>query len=92
MKRKVLPNWIEKRYKLLWQAKAENKFSFDDAVKICKPDKKPIVSIALSEMRRAGWLSVEINKEDTRKKFYTLVPIDEYVKLRVSNIELLTKG
>ena len=92
MKRKTLPNWIEKRYALLWKAEGDKKFSFDDAVKVCKDDKKPIVSIALSEMRRAGWLSAETNDKDTRKRFYTLVPIEEYVRLKVSNIEMLTKG
>lgn len=91
MKRKILPNWIEKRYALLWKAKGIKKFSFDDAVEICKTDKKPIVSIALSEMRRSGWLTAETNEKDTRKRFYTLVPIEEYVKMKVSDIELLTK-
>jgi len=91
MERKTLPNWIEKRYVLLWKAKADKKFGFEDAVRICKDDKKPIVSIALSEMRRAGWLSVETNEEDTRKRFYTLVPIAEYVEMKVSHIHILTK-
>jgi predicted transcriptional regulator len=91
MIRKKLPNWIEKRYALLWKGKADKRFSFDDAVELLSNDKKPIVSIALSEMRRAGWLKVETNEKDTRKRFYRLVSIDEYVKMIVSQIETLKK-
>ena len=94
MVKKPLPNWIEMRYAVLWKAKGEEKFSFDDAFELLKKkkkDKKPIVSIALSEMRRAGWLSVEANKADTRKRFYKLVPIDDYIKMKVSQIHILKK-
>lgn len=94
MAKKTLPNWIEMRYAILWKAKGEEKFNFDEAfdlLKKDKKDKKPIVSIALSEMRRAGWLSVETNKKDTRKRFYKLVPLDDYIQMKVSQIEILKK-
>ncbi len=87
--RKTLPKWIEKRYAMLWKAKATKKFGFEDAVEILSTDKKPIVSIALSEMRRSGWLSVETNDKDTRKRFYKLIPIEEYIKMKVKDIEIL---
>ena len=88
---KTVPNWIEQRYALLWKDKAGRKFDFDDATKILSGDRKSIVSIALSELRRAGWLTVETNEKDTRKRFYKLVPIDEYIKMKVKAIEVLKK-
>ena len=88
---KTVPNWIEQRYALLWKDKAGKKFDFDDAAKILHDDQKSIVSIALSELRRAGWLTVETNEKDTRKRFYKLVPIDEYIKMKVKAIEVLKK-
>ena len=90
MIRKPLPNWIELRYAMLWKQKGNKRFSFEEAVKLTK-DKKPIVSIALSEMRRAGWLKVETNEKDTRKRFYTLVPLEEYITMKISKIETLKR-
>lgn len=91
MATKPVPNWIEQRYALLWKEKAGRKFGFDDAAKILSQDKKPIVSIVLSELRRAGWLKVETNEDDTRKRFYKLVPIDEYIEMKIKVLETLKK-
>lgn len=87
---KTVPNWIEKRYAILWREKGDKKFDFKDAIEVTK-DKKPIASIVLSELRRAGWLKVEINEKDTCKKFYKLVPIDNYIKMKVKDLEILKK-
>ena len=89
--RKELPNWIEKRYAMLWKGIADKQFDFDEAQKLLSSDKKAIVSIVLSEMRRAGWLTVETNNKDTRKRFYQLSPINEYIRMKVKDIEMLSK-
>ena len=44
------------------------------------PDDGRMVSVILSEMRKAGWLEVRLDPEDARKRLYKLKAPDEVVK------------
>ena len=76
----LLPKWIMKRYLLLWSELKDREFSFDDAERIlskmAKPDSKKVVGLFLSELRKAGWVKVELNQDDTRKRVYRLKPYE----------------
>lgn len=76
----LLPKWIMKRYLLLWDEFKDREFAFDDALnclgKMAKPDNKKVVGLFLSELRKAGWVKVELNQVDTRKRVYRLKPYE----------------
>jgi hypothetical protein len=60
-----------KRYSLLWNEKQGKPFDYDEARKILHISAS-LTSVILSELRKAEWLSVEIDPEDTRKRIYVL--------------------
>ena len=68
---KPIPKWLQIRYsKLLIIGNKE--FDFDKANRILK-DKERIVSIVLSELKKAGWLEItRLDPKDSRKRFYKL--------------------
>jgi len=84
IKQQLLPKWIMKRYLLLWKELKDKKFDFDTALKVLKklerPDDKKIVALFLSQLRKAGWVTVELNPADNRKRFYQLKAYEDVFK------------
>ena len=76
----LLSKWIMKRYLVLWRNVGSAEFDFDRALqvlqKLQKPDDKGVVGLFLSELRKAGWLDVKFDPEDTRKRIYRLKPYE----------------
>ncbi|MDD3818248.1 MAG: class I SAM-dependent DNA methyltransferase, partial [Actinomycetota bacterium] len=74
----MLPDWIDKRYEILWKSFQSNPFRLEDAVKELGKgtdgikDEKDEVIVVLSELRKEGILSVEFDPEDARKRIYRL--------------------
>lgn len=84
-----LPNWLETRYRILWDSFGDSEFSFDDAVEVLEKknkDKKDEVSVFLSELRKAGWLLTELDPSDARKRIYQLKSRKDMIR-RVLSIE-----
>lgn len=73
-----LPKWLMQSYAELWIAFKSKEFEHDDASKIIK--KKSLVSPILSELKRAGWLTIKLHPVDSRKRIYQLKSPDEAVK------------
>jgi hypothetical protein len=75
-----------KRYLLLLDAVKTETFDFATAEKILTKvgDNKRMVGLFLSELRKAGWLKVELDKKDARKRVYALreysIIFNNYVK------------
>ena len=70
-----LPDWLDKRYEVLWEAFGDGDFRFSDAVRVLGEkleDNEERVAAVLSELRRRGWLRVSLDSEDARKKIYRL--------------------
>jgi type I restriction enzyme M protein len=100
----MLPTWLDKRYRTLWEAFHESSFRFEDASKILKEKMQggeEQVNVILSELRKGGWLEVEFNREDARKRIYKLKSIEEIVsetlaigkgQLTRGDLESLLKG
>ncbi len=78
----MLPTWLEKRYRVLWEASHESPFRFEDAAKILKEkihDSEEQINVILSELRKKGWLEVEFDPEDARKRIYKLKSNEEII-------------
>lgn len=65
-----LPKWIMHRYAILYRSFKQNPFNHDQAAKALKKDR--MLSIALSQLRQNGWLGVQLDQNDARKRIYTL--------------------
>ena len=76
----LLPKWITKRYILLWRKFGNDSFSYEDAKKLLKEKDERMISIALSALKRAGWVEVTKNPDDKRKGLYKLKYPDEVFK------------
>lgn len=73
---KMLAKWLNRRYLVMAKHYGTKKFGFDDASKFLKRnfnDSDQIVSLVLSEFKKAGWINIEIDPEDSRKRIYSLV-------------------
>lgn len=72
-----IPKWVWMRYAKLWQ-KFENKpFTFEQAQKELKYLDRNAISVLFNELKTAGWIAVDLDKEDSRKRIYTLInPIE----------------
>lgn len=91
-----LPDWLERRYKLLWDTFGDKTFRFEDAAKVLMDknrDPWEQVPNFLSELKKAGWVFVESDAKDARLKVYRLKSREEAVK-EVLSIEkkTLTRG
>ncbi len=78
-----LPGWLERRYEILVGAFGDGTFRFEDAVKVLgekNKDRWEEIPVFLSELRKAGWLLVESDPADNRKKLYKLKSRVESVK------------
>ena len=74
-----LPKWIQTRYALLWNRFKEKSFSHEDATNFIK-EKKEVISVFLSDLKKAGWLDIKLDQNDSRKRMYKLKSPDEAIK------------
>ena len=74
-----LPKWLMQRYSLLWVKFKDEEFNHEQATKTL-PDDGRMVSVILSEMRKAGWLEMRLDPEDARRRLYKLKSPEEVVK------------
>ncbi len=75
-----VPKWIQIRYAKLWNKHYGKEISYADIEKILKVDGKNTISVFLNELRTAGWLTIELDQKDTRKRNYVLKSPDTIVK------------
>jgi len=100
----MLPTWLEKRYRALWEGFHESAFRFEDASKILKEkmhDGEEQANVILSELRKKGWIGVEFDPTDARKRVYKLKSSEEMIsetlaifksQLTRGDLESLLKG
>ena len=67
---KHLPEWIMKRYAKLWHRFRDREFTKEQASDVLKSDKS--LAVFLSDLRKAGWVSIKLNEGDARKTIYKL--------------------
>lgn len=81
---KPLPRWLQKRYAILWDRLREKPFDSESAKKILK-DTDGSLNVAFSELRKLGWLKVEFDPTDARKRIYRLEPLKKAFKELAKN-------
>ena len=79
MAKESAPAWLVKRYMKLWERFEDNDFSFEEAQKTLKEDNK-FLSVVLSDIKKEGWLTLELDPEDARKRLYKLLSLEEVMK------------
>lgn len=91
-----LPKWLEKRYDILLDKFGTATFRMEDAAKVLEEnikDSRDQINVILSELRKNGWLAVEFDPEDARKRIYKLKSKEEIVSNVLSiNQNKLTRG
>lgn len=83
----MLPDWINKRYEILWKSFQSSPFRLDEAVKVLSKeieDAKDEVNVVLSELRKEGILTVEFDPADARKRIYKLKSKEEIISDKLS--------
>ena len=81
---KPMPKWLTKRYAILWSKQKDGKFDFEKAKKILNESNDKRLSVILSGFRKNGWLEVELDPENARKRIYKLRS-PENVILEIAN-------
>ena len=79
MPQSPLPKWLMKRYAILWQKFREREFQHSEACRVLQDDRE-FVSLILSDLKKAQWLEVRINPQDSRKRVYRLISPEEAVR------------
>lgn len=74
----TIPAWIQTRYALLWNKFKNKEFTFEQAGKVLKDNGG--INVFFSDLRKAEWLTVSLNEEDTRKRVYKLKSPEECFK------------
>ena len=85
-----IPKWIMERYSILWKKYGIKEINYEEIKKTLTIDDLNIISVFLSELRRAGWLEVRLDPEDSRRRIYRLRP-PEQVRRPKKDLSLLVK-
>ena len=100
----MIPSWLEKRHKVLWESFNDSTFRFKDAAATLKEkmhDSEKLINVFLSELRKKGWLETKFDPDDARKRIYKLRSWEDIItetlsidkkKLTRSDLEGLLKG
>lgn len=92
----MIPEWLKKRHKLLWDSFQSSSFRFEEAAKALSTkihDDKRQVNAILSELRKKGWLKVTFDPSDARKRIYQLKSTDDVITETFAlDKNILTRG
>lgn len=80
MEVKPLPSWAMKRYSVLWSNLKSKEFGYEDAANVLNEKDKNLLSAFLSRLRKNGWLSIQLDPTDARKRIYKLISPNLAVK------------
>ena len=71
------PKWAMNIYAQLWLKFNTDTFSREQSEKTIKENNQ---SLALSRLKKDGWLSIGLDPDDGRKSLYTLKPPEDVIK------------
>tara|TARA_Y100000310_G_C19984674_1_gene491385 strand:+ start:213 stop:464 length:252 start_codon:yes stop_codon:yes gene_type:complete len=72
MKTRPIPKWLMQRYALLWYKFKEKEFTYEEVCKLFNKDSENLRRALISHLRVNGWLSVQLNTKDSRKREFKL--------------------
>ncbi len=67
-----MPKWIMRRYSVLWRAFAKRNFDYTQAATTLNEGNERLVSVVLSDLKKHGWMTIQLDPVDSRKRIYTL--------------------
>ena len=82
-----LPKWIQTRYAILWNKFGKKEFTFEQAEKALKGNTNGI-AVFLSDLKKAGWLTVNLSSEDSRIRLYKLKSPEEAITDMANRIKI----
>lgn len=88
---KDIPEWVERRRRILSDAFGDKMFRFEDAARVLMERNKDAweqVPVFLSELRKAGFLLVESDVRDARQKLYRLKSAEAEFEERLGRGEI----
>ena len=74
----ALSKWLMKRYATIWKTYRTTKIDFDKIQKKLDEDTKTL-TVVLSELKKSGWITIEKDTADKRRRVYQLRPPEEIV-------------
>lgn len=69
---KALPKWAFERYARLWNKFGDKPFSHKQAQDHLKESKPTTLSLVIQELKKASWIIIALDSNDTRKRIYKL--------------------
>lgn len=75
-----LPKWEMKKYASLWKAFEQKEFTNDKALNALKEKDSHILSVLFYDLKRMGWIEVNRDPNDKRRKIYKLKEPNKAVK------------
>lgn len=67
-----IPKWVMERYSVLWNKFSNNMITFKDIQDTLKIDDKNTISVFLNELKKSGWIEVQLSESDSRIRTYIL--------------------
>ena len=83
MTKAKIPKWLKSRYEVLWKEFQEKEFQTEEMTKVFKEQNLDDIqgaAMVVSELKKAGWMDVKLNPQDSRKRIYQLRPKEEIIK------------
>lgn len=73
----AMPKWIQQRYAVLWSIKKDNPITHEEIMKLLGEKEPILISVFISELKKAEWLESQLNPDDARKRVYILKSPEE---------------
>lgn len=67
-----IPKWVMQRYSKLWNKYKDKEIPYSKIEETLKGDGRNTISVFLNELRKAGWVEIKLDNDDTRKRKYLL--------------------
>jgi DNA-binding MarR family transcriptional regulator len=71
MRARFIPEWLFRRYALLYKSLRSREFSMEDSRRVLGEEEKMAYGI-LSELAKAGWITRRFHPSDARRRIYQL--------------------
>ena len=86
MSNSKLPEWLEKRYNILWNSFKDRDFTREELVRVLQEksgDDEKTAGVIISELNKEGCLKIKLDPNDARKRLYRLenvFSLDRFIK------------
>lgn len=68
----AIPKWVQERLSKIWKKYNTKEITYEQIEEILKPDEKTTISVFLTELRKADWINIRLDENDSRKRVYSI--------------------